>query len=132
MASENVEIVQRATEAFNRRDVDGFAALCTPEVEIVPMRAALEETIYRAPDAVQRFFTESDQAWEHLIVETDEIQDLGERVLAQGTLVARGRASGAEVEMKLGWVFEFDGGLIAAIHTHASREDALETAAPPD
>ncbi|MEO7196892.1 MAG: nuclear transport factor 2 family protein [Solirubrobacterales bacterium] len=128
MSEENVEILRRAFEAFNRRDADGFATLCTQDVEIVPIRAAVEDTIYRGPDAVNRFFTESDQVWDHLRVEVDEIHDLGDRVLVLGLFCARGRASGAEVEIKAGWVAELEGGLIAAARTYASGEDALEAA----
>jgi ketosteroid isomerase-like protein len=126
MSQENVEVVRRAMGAFNRRDADDFAALCTQQVEIVPIRAAVEETIYQGPDAVDRFFGESDQTWERLSVEADELRDLGVTVLALGTLLARGRGSGADVEMQLGWVFEFEGGLIAAVRTYPSGKEALE------
>ncbi len=126
MSQENVEIVREVIGAFNRRDVGAFAALCTQHVEIVPVRASVEATIYQGPGAVDRFFTESDQAWDRLSVEANEIRDFGDTALALGTLSARGRSSGVEVEMQLGWVFEFDGGLIAAARTFPSYKEALE------
>ena len=36
MSEENVEIVLRGVDAFNRRDVEAFAALGTPDVEVDP------------------------------------------------------------------------------------------------
>jgi hypothetical protein len=36
MSEENVEIVRRGTDAFNRRDKAAFIALCDPQVENVP------------------------------------------------------------------------------------------------
>ena len=119
----------RAVEAFNHHDPDAFAELCAPEVEIVPLRAAMEGTVYRGPDAVARFFAEADETWEDLRLEEGEVRDVGERALAFATLHGRGRASGAVVEMKdIGWVFEFRDGLIAAVRTYFSREAALEAA----
>ncbi len=34
MSSENVEILRRANQAFNRGDVEGFLAFCNDEVEV--------------------------------------------------------------------------------------------------
>ena len=50
MSDENVEIMRAAIEAFNRRDGEGFGALLARDAEIVPVRAALEGTVYRGPD----------------------------------------------------------------------------------
>ena len=36
MSQENVELLYRAQEALNRRDLDAFLALHDPNVEIVP------------------------------------------------------------------------------------------------
>ena len=34
MSQENVEMVQRAFEAFDRGDIDALVALCDPDVEL--------------------------------------------------------------------------------------------------
>jgi ketosteroid isomerase-like protein len=57
-SEENVESVLRGVDAFNRRDVEAFAALGTPDVEVVPMRAAVEAISYRGPEGVAQFFAE--------------------------------------------------------------------------
>jgi ketosteroid isomerase-like protein len=41
MSQENVELVYRAHEAFNRRDLDAFVALIDPEAELIPLNVAL-------------------------------------------------------------------------------------------
>src|SRR5688572_18315051 len=92
MSRKNVETAWLSVDAFNQRDPDAFAELCVPEVEIVPLRAAMEGTVYRGNDAVSRFFAESDEAWEDLKLEDVEIREVGGRVLAFATLRARGRA----------------------------------------
>ena len=35
MSRENVEVLHRAFDAFRRRDLDAFLALCDPEVEFI-------------------------------------------------------------------------------------------------
>src|SRR6187200_2065300 len=66
MSLENVEVVRAAMEAFNRRDGEGFGALLAGDVEIVPVRAALEGTTYSGPDAAPQYCAAVDQTWEHL------------------------------------------------------------------
>ena len=128
----NAETLRQAIAAFNDRDAGQFAALCTQDVEIVPMRAAMEDTVYRGRDAVARFFADSDQTWEHLNLEVEMIHELGDTVVLVGPLRARGRTSGAEVEQRGGWIVQFDGGLIAAACTYSAAEDALAAAGLTD
>jgi ketosteroid isomerase-like protein len=40
MSQENVEVVKRAVNAFNRRDLDGFAELGTPDIEWITSMGA--------------------------------------------------------------------------------------------
>ena len=42
MSQENVELVYRFTDAFNRRDLDSFLALCDAEVEYFSHLVELE------------------------------------------------------------------------------------------
>ena len=51
MSQANVETMRAAIEAFNRRDGEGFGAVLANDAEIVPVRATLEGTVYRGPDA---------------------------------------------------------------------------------
>lgn len=43
MSHENVEIVKRAVNAFNRRDFDELAETVTPDAELVPAMAGIVE-----------------------------------------------------------------------------------------
>jgi ketosteroid isomerase-like protein len=128
MSQENVEIVRQAVDAFNRRDLDAFRALLAPDTEIVPLRAEMEDTVFRGPNAAEEFFTAADQTWEMMRVEVEEIRDCGDRLLALGSFQARGRASGAEVTMKPGWVVRFREGTITSFHSFVHREEALVAA----
>jgi ketosteroid isomerase-like protein len=70
-----VEIMRAALDAFNRRDGEGFGALLARDAEIVPVRAALEGTTYRGPDAASQYCSAVDESWENLKWEVEEIRD---------------------------------------------------------
>lgn len=126
MSRENESVVRRGVDALNRRDPAAFADLCVPDVEIVPIRAAPEETVYRGRDGVFRSFAEADTAWDELRLEDVEVRHLVERVLIFGTLHGRDRASGEALEISAGWVLQFRGGLISVARFYPSPEAALE------
>ena len=47
MSQENVELAHRLVEWFNAGDADALQAHSTADVEIVPLRADIEGTVYR-------------------------------------------------------------------------------------
>ena len=128
MSKENVEAVRQTRVAFNSGDPDLVAALLARDAEIVPMRAAIEGTSYRGPDAAQRFFADLNETWQEIKMEELETRDLGDRVFATGVIRGRGQLSGAAVEMKAAWVVDFQGGLITRFVTYTDRAEALEAA----
>jgi ketosteroid isomerase-like protein len=122
----NVEIMQAAVEAFNRRDAKEFGALLSTDAEIVPVRAALEGTVFRGPDAATHYCAAVDESWENLRWEVEEIREGGDWVLALGQIRGRGRGSGAALDVRAGWVVRVRDGLITNFHTFADRAEALE------
>jgi ketosteroid isomerase-like protein len=125
MSQENVEVVRAAMEAFNRRDGEGFGAFLARDAEIVPVRAALEGTAYRGPDAAAQYCAAVDESWETLRWEVEEFRDGVGWVLVLGRIRGRGRDSGAEIDARAGWVALFRAGLVTNFHTYADRADAL-------
>jgi ketosteroid isomerase-like protein len=128
MSQENVEAMRQVTEAFNRGDGDAFDCHLTSDAEVVPVRAALEGTTYRGPDAGTQYCAAVDQSWENLGWEVEEIRDGGSWVLALGHIRGEGRDSGAAIDARAGWLAHFREGRIARFQTFANRADALEAA----
>jgi ketosteroid isomerase-like protein len=126
MAQENVEVVRTAMEAFNRRDGEGFGAVLARDAEIIPVRAALEGTVYRGPDAAAQYCAAVDESWEDLRWEVEEIRDGGGWVLALGRIRGGGRGSGAAIDVSAAWVARFREGLVTSFHTYTNRLEALE------
>ena len=126
MSQENVERMSATMEAFNQGDggaLDGFLA---SNAEIVPLRAALEGTIYRGPDAGTQYCTAVNQSWEDLRWEVEELRDGNGWVLALGHIRGQGRDSGATIDAKAEWLAHFSEGLITKFPTFANRAEALE------
>jgi ketosteroid isomerase-like protein len=128
MSQPNLDTVRRAIEAFNRRDGAKFDALLTDDVEIVPVRAALEGTTYQGSDAGSQYCAAVDDTWESLRWEVDEIREAGESAVAVGHIRGKGRGTGATIDTSGGWVAHFRDGLITHFRTYTNRDDALEAA----
>src|SRR5256885_15917624 len=117
MSQQNLEVMRAAMEACNRRDGERFGAFLSRDAEIMPVRAALEGTTYRGPDAAAQYCAAVDESWENLTWEVEEIRDGGDWVLALGRIRGGGRGSGAGIDARAGWVARFHDGLITTFRT---------------
>ena len=120
------KLMRAAMASFNRRDGERFGALLSRDAEIVPVRAALEGTVYRGPDAAAQYCAAVDESWENLRWEVEEIRDGDSWVLALGRIRGSGRGSGAAIDARAGWVARFREGLVTSFHTYAERSEALK------
>ena len=85
MSRENVELVRRAHEAFNRRDTEAYFEVFDSDGVLVPLLAMLEGVVYRGREEIMRWFDEVDRNWAEFQTTPQEFRDLGEVVLVFGT-----------------------------------------------
>jgi ketosteroid isomerase-like protein len=129
MSQDNVEIVRRTYPAFNRRDIPAFLESLDPDVEWMPIMAALEGRVYRGHAGVRQWIEELAADWELFEVHTEDFRDLGDRVLVLGHWRARGRGSGVQLENQAAaWLSEVKGGKVVRMRTYSDRREALEAA----
>jgi ketosteroid isomerase-like protein len=128
MAEENAELVRRGIEAFNRHDVEGMQATCTPDFELVPLRAAMEGTTYSGPDAIAEAFQDFDESWEELRYEVEDIRVAGNRVVAITRLRGRGRQSGVSIDQPVALLFVVRDDKAASMRSYTDVDEALEAA----
>jgi ketosteroid isomerase-like protein len=128
MSEENVEVVRGVIDAFNRRDVEPLEALLAPDAEIVPIRAALEGTVYRGPGAAKQWYAAVDDSWESLTVEVEEMRDGGDWVLSLARVRGYGRGSGVPIDVEAASLVRFRHGIITSLRVFTSRAEALEAA----
>src|SRR6266480_6574843 len=101
MLRENVEIVRKAVEAWNRRDADMWRTYAAPEIEWMPAcPAAVEGAAYRGYDEVAKGFESVWHTWEEFYFEESEVRDLGESVLWLGRVKMRGASSHVELDQE--------------------------------
>jgi len=65
----------------------------------VPLRALLEDTVYRGHDGIRRFARDLEESWSEAHVELLELEVRGEQALSIGGVTLRGRSSGAVTEV---------------------------------
>ena len=102
MSAETVELICRAFDTFNRRDLDTFLELMHPDVEFIPYERALEGLgPYRGHAGVRTWWKEAFAALPEFRVEPREIRDLGDMTLTHGRLRGQGASSGATFDREL-------------------------------
>ena len=129
MSQENVEIVRRVSDAYNRRDVEAMLDELHPEIEWHPwlqLQFGGGATVYRGHQGVRTGIRELEEAFSEIEAEQTEIRDLGERVVAIGHHRGRGKESGAITESPLAWIVEFKSGKVIRVREYLDPKEALE------
>ena len=94
---------RRAIDAFNRRDLPGWLALIDDDFDLESRFSSVGNTFYRGREAVENWWADLQDAWEHLDVEIDDVRQVApDQTLALIVLDGRGRGSGLEVREEHG------------------------------
>jgi ketosteroid isomerase-like protein len=134
MSEDNLEIVREvfaaAARAISGGPLEDLDRLLDPDVEWIPINAALEGTSYRGHDGVRRWVDEMNRDWDDFEALPNEFVDLGnDRQLAFGTWRARGRGSGVQLDAQpAAWLIRLRNGKVVRMQTFTDRADALEAA----
>jgi ketosteroid isomerase-like protein len=127
MSRENVEVVKRAIAAVNERDIDGYLACCTEDIEL---HGLLPEVtgVYDGPEGIRRFFADIGDTAPNLHLELERVEAIGEdRVIAFIQSRATGRASGIDfASPAITNVYDLVDGKIRRVRVFVDREQALE------
>jgi ketosteroid isomerase-like protein len=128
MSQENVEIVERAVAAINQRDIAGYLACCTDDVELITPVADIAGA-YEGADGIRRFFADIADANPDFNLAFERLEAVGtDRVLAFMQLTGSGRASGIPTGAETGNVYDLVDGRIKRIRVFFDREEALKAA----
>jgi ketosteroid isomerase-like protein len=131
MSRDKVDVVKRANDAYNRRDVDGwFAELATPDFEWYPaiVRAFNGGGGYRGREGIEKVVADTRENWEELQSLPEEFRDLGDRVLLLGRLEGRGKTSGVPVDQPFAGIFDFRGDRIWRHRVYLDHAEGLRAA----
>jgi ketosteroid isomerase-like protein len=98
MAQENVELLHRVYEAFNRSDLDSILALCDPDLEFTSRVMEVEGGgPYRGHDGVRAWWESIRDVAPDLRTEIEEVRDLGDVTITR--LRVRGHGAGSRAPL---------------------------------
>lgn len=132
VSDEDIEVVRRSFEAWNANDWSGLEAAYDPKVVADPPEGWPEGETAHGWEAVRMQFVRLKEAWQDEHVQVDELEQVGEMVLARFRWVAQGKASGVDVTEPLWGLFGVRNARIVRLKYFLSRSSALEAAESPD
>ena len=127
MSEENVEIVRRAWEAWERGDWDPLYAFYHPDVvwDASALRGPITG-VYHGHDGVRRYFREWLESFEAHDARAEKFIAAGDDVIVRLRLRGRGKTSGVEVEMARLNVYRIRNGLAIRVELFETEAEALE------
>jgi ketosteroid isomerase-like protein len=129
MSQKNVEVVRRAHEAFNRRDLDAMAVLSDPDCVMDWSRSiSPQRGVYRGRAGVEAWISEITEAFESFEIHPLEYVPVGDRIVVPARVQGRGRGSGVVVDAEGATVWELERGKVAKLTLFGTKEQALEAA----
>ncbi|MGH2952210.1 MAG: nuclear transport factor 2 family protein [Solirubrobacterales bacterium] len=133
MASNDVDVVREGFEALEEGGYEALLPLISPEFEVTtPAELASEPDTYRGPDGVRRYFESFYDAMDEITFTAREYELVGDRVVVDFTLRARGRSTGIEAEQRGFQVWQVRDGKAVRLEVFADRERAYEAARAGD
>jgi len=132
MSQENVELVKAAFDAWNDGKLEDVLPFVAEDIEWLEVEGRPEvgmEGEVRGSETVRSMLESLFETWETYRLEPEQVRDLGgDRVIAVMRESARGRASGAEVASRWGYLLTIRDGKLARVEAYRDPKRALEAA----
>jgi len=129
MSEENIALLRRAVDAYNRRDIPALLEELDPQVSWHPALPALLSKgveVYRGHEGITRMFGDFSEVLDEIHFEYWEVRDHGDRVAAIGQLRTKGKVSGAETVAPYANLAEIRDGKGVRITGYLDPAEALE------
>jgi ketosteroid isomerase-like protein len=128
MSQENVELVRRVYELWNRGDLDAAVEMLDQHVVWNAYVHLPDSRPRHGVHEVQQWAGEFAEAWGEIQVQIKRLEEVGDDlVLALVRMTGRGRGSGAAVESGVdGHVWTVRDRMVAAVRMYQGTEDAFK------
>jgi uncharacterized protein len=127
---EDVELVKSAFETWNRGEIDAFVDYTSEDVAWVEVSGRPEggatERVGR--ERLRQGLKSLFDAWETYYIDAERIEEVGDRIVAIVREVARGRASGVEVDGRWGYLITVENGEMVRVEAYRDAAQALRAA----
>ena len=112
------DLVRSAQDAVGRGDEEALVAVCHPEIEWVPFIAQLDRRTFRGHDGIRELVRALWAIFDPFDPSVEDVEELGPgRLLVTGRFRARGRSSGAEVEVSVAQLWTLREGRVWRVRT---------------
>jgi ketosteroid isomerase-like protein len=129
MSQENVELVRRGYEAYNRGDLDGAVSDFASDCRYIAAGTIPDRTgVFRGREGYKEFIGWLRSEFDDARAEIDELIDAGDTVVIGSTLRGRGKQSGVEAKFTFWQVWTIQDGKFVRGQGFASRDEALAAA----
>jgi ketosteroid isomerase-like protein len=133
MSQANLELLHRAYDAFNRRELEAFLALCSPDLKFVSYLMQVEGgEPYRGHDGVRRWWKRLLGVYPDFIAELELVRDPGDLTIARLRMHGHGVGSNAPMAQTLWQVAEWRHGKVIWWCFVHSEAEALDAAGLPE
>jgi ketosteroid isomerase-like protein len=102
MSQETIDLLHQTFDAFNRRDLDAFLALCDPDVEFISYLMQVEGgEPYRGHGGVRSWWERLLAVYPDFRAEIEVVRDLGDMTIARVRGHGRGVESDAPIHQSI-------------------------------
>jgi ketosteroid isomerase-like protein len=124
--SPKVQTIKRVIERWNSGDRTPPLDDVHPEIEVqTAIAGAFRGEPFRGYEGVREWLGALDESFEGWDIDLGEIRERDEVVVVLGVVHARGRGSGLELDMPIGWVVEFSDAKVIRLHILRDHDEAL-------
>jgi hypothetical protein len=129
MGIENVELLHRALDAINGRDLDTLIALSDPEIEFTTLLLQIEGGgPYQGHAGLRKWWHDLLEVFPDYRIELDDVREVGNVTVAGVRGIARGVGSDAFAEQRFWQVTDWRGGVGVWWCNYLSEAEAMEAA----
>ena len=128
MAPDEVEVIHRVVDEWNRGDVEAFLSLFNPACEVLFRPDVPEPGPFHGRDELRGWAEGFLSAWDDQHVEVSEAIAAGDRVFVALRLTVRGTGSNIAVDDVFPFAFTIRGGQVVRWHGFLSRDEARAAA----
>jgi ketosteroid isomerase-like protein len=128
----NSELLLAGYDAWNRDDLDGWLALCDPDIEISTAGVFPDlAPVYRGHELARKFWRQMHEPWETFRIDVERI-DEADGGIVTGAIRFRGKGvdSGVQVDMRFGNGIRVEHGLAVQLANRLTVEEAHQALVP--
>jgi ketosteroid isomerase-like protein len=127
-SEQNVELAERAVDAWNRGDLNAWIECFDENVLWVPLPNVPDLETIQGREAVLELMQQWLEPWDRYDVETLELAGHGEMVIWTARHLAFQERTGMELDQSMSAVFSFREGKIAEFRMFPNQGEALQAA----